>query len=213
MEQSNIIVPDGRIAHRGEVSVDERQLRRRIGAGIDRRAMIVLGQHKLAIDNLLFYPHSDIACLWLDFDLVYDGLRLHRVLLLIVKALNRLGRVVHRYRVTGRLRAAPGPIIDRFFGGRDCFFVQVGSNDGVTADPLHDLIKANPRWRGIFIEPLEDCFSKLVANYGAESRFAFEQIAIAESPGERPFYSLSASGIRETGIPASFNVFSSLDRD
>jgi FkbM family methyltransferase len=111
------------------------------------------------------------------------------------------------------LRAAPGPIIDRFFGGKHCFFVQVGSNDGVTADPLYDLVKANPQWRGLFIEPLEDCFSKLVANYAAESRFVFEQVAIADSAGERPFYSLSPDGIRETGIPASFDVFSSLDRD
>jgi FkbM family methyltransferase len=115
--------------------------------------------------------------------------------------------------VTGRFRANPTPIIERFFGGKECFFVQVGSYDGVTADPLHGLIKANPRWRGIFVEPQPRAFAELIANYGREDRFTFENIAIAEAAGELPFYSLSPQGFRETDIPSSFRVFSSLNRE
>ena len=114
-----------------------------------------------------------IGGLQLHFDSVYDAPGLQGVLChLIVKTLNRVARVTRRYAITGRFRAAPGPIIERFFGGKDCFFVQVGSNDGIIGpDPLHDLIKANPRWRGIFIEPQEAAFSQLVANYGCRAAF------------------------------------------
>jgi FkbM family methyltransferase len=148
----------------------------------------------------------------LDHDPVNNGAGLPEFSVL-VRTLNRVGRVARRYAVTGRFRAAPSPIIERFFGGKDCFFVQVGSNDGVCADPLHHLIKANPRWRGIFIEPQADCFAALVANYGRERDFAFEQIAVADTDGVLPFYSLSPEGFRDTGIPASFSVFGSLNRD
>ena len=115
--------------------------------------------------------------------------------------------------MTGRFGAAPSPIIDRFFGGKDCFFVQVGSNDGMRGDPLYNVIKTNPRWRGIFIEPLDEVFERLVANYPADGRFAFEQVAIANSNGEQSFYYVSRETIRETGLPNKMQGISSLSRD
>ena len=61
-----------------------------------------------------------------------------------------------------------------------------------SGDPLHDLIKANPRWRGIFIEPLAELFERLTATYGADDRFAFEQVAIRTRLSERWFYYVTA---------------------
>jgi hypothetical protein len=66
-----------------------------------------------------------------------------------------LKRVALRFVTTGKLRAAPGPMVEAMFGGKECFFVQVGAKDGVFRDPLHRAIRANPCWRGIFIEPLK----------------------------------------------------------
>lgn len=80
-------------------------------------------------------------------------------------------------------------------------------------DPLHDPIKANPHWRGIFIEPLDEVFERLVANYPADGRFAFEQVAIANSNGEQSFYYVSRETIRETGLPIRIQGISSLSRD
>jgi FkbM family methyltransferase len=112
--------------------------------------------------------------------------------------------------VTGRFRAAPGPIIERFFGGKDCFLVQVGANDGVYVDPLHKLIKSNPRWRGMFIEPLDEAFEQLLATYRDENRrFIFEQTAIAESDEDRMFYYFSLETIRREGWPDAANGVSS----
>ena len=130
-----------------------------------------------------------------------------------VKLVNRFRRTTHRYLVTGRFRSAPGPIIERYFGGKDCFFVQVGSNDGVTGDPLHELIEANPSWRGIFIEPNDEVFAKLVNNYPADGRFSFEQIAISDSSRDRWFYYVSHETIRATGLPQMYDEISSFSRD
>jgi FkbM family methyltransferase len=115
--------------------------------------------------------------------------------------------------VTGRLGAAPGPIIESFFGGKDCFFVQVGANDGVRGDPLHDAIKANPRWRGIFIEPLDEAFARLVTNHPNDGRYVFEQIAISNSTDEQWFYYVSDEDISDTGLPSSARGMGSLNRD
>ena len=127
---------------------------------------------------------------------------------LLVKTLNRAVRAIHRYLVTGRFRAEPGPIIKSFFGGKPCFFVQVGSSDGVMGDPLYHLIKTNPQWRGLFIEPMQETFDSLVGNHGRDGRFAFEQIAIDEVPGERPFYFVP----QQSGIAREMLTVSSLER-
>ena len=125
----------------------------------------------------------------------------------------RLERAVRRYIATGTLRALPpSAIIDRFFGGKECFFVQVGANDGVRGDPLHRLIKANPQWCGIFIEPLEEMFQSLVATYGREDRFAFEQIAISDRLEDRSFYYVSRQAIQETGMPSGLDTIGSFNR-
>jgi len=122
--------------------------------------------------------------------------------------LTRLARAARRYIATGKLRCAPGPMIEDFFGGKDCFFVQVGSNDGIFRDPLHELIRSNPLWRGIFIEPLKEAFDRLVGNYSGESRFAFEQTAISDSADDRWFYFVSP----QAGLPREMSAISSFDR-
>ncbi|MBT8114607.1 MAG: hypothetical protein KJP04_04470, partial [Arenicella sp.] len=64
-------------------------------------------------------------------------------------------------------------------GKTSVFFVQVGSNDGIHGDPLHDIIATNKNWIGIFIEPVGFLFERLVRNYGISKRFIFENKAIA----------------------------------
>lgn len=68
-------------------------------------------------------------------------------------------------------------IIKHFFDGKPSNVVQIGSNDGKTGDPLHDLIKSND-WNVTFVEPIPYLFEKLVSNYGIEQRFKFIQKAI-----------------------------------
>jgi hypothetical protein len=104
-------------------------------------------------------------------------------------------------------------MIARFFDGRDCFFVQVGSNDGVRGDPLHDLILSNQHWRGIFIEPMDELFAQLVKTYKGADRFVFEQLAISETVGERPLYYVSAETMRANRLPEWCDLIGSFSRD
>ena len=71
------------------------------------------------------------------------------------------------------------------------FFIQIGSNDGKTGDPLYPLIMAHSNWAGIFIEPVKHIFEKLKENYEATDRFVFENVAIANDYGLKKFYYVS----------------------
>ncbi len=46
----------------------------------------------------------------------------------------------------------------------DFFFVQIGANDGVFADPIRNFVTRNHA-AGLVVEPLKDFFQKLVLNY------------------------------------------------
>jgi FkbM family methyltransferase len=71
---------------------------------------------------------------------------------------------------------------------RGVFFIQVGSNDGVQGDPIHELIKKHRDWRGILIEPVPFVFQRLRKNYGESNRISFENVAIGTRRESRPFF-------------------------
>jgi FkbM family methyltransferase len=126
--------------------------------------------------------------------------------------IERLIRVAQRFAMSGQLSSSPIPIIRRAFNNRPAFFVQVGSNDGLSGDPLHDLIVVNPLWHGIFIEPVDYALQRLVQNYGPSERFVYEQIAIAEEAGEREFYFVSEQALRDPAVPLLSDKLGSFDR-
>ena len=49
-------------------------------------------------------------------------------------------------------------------------FIQIGSNDGISNDPIREFVVGSPRWRGCFVEPLPHLFKKLKQNYNYLSR-------------------------------------------
>ena len=44
-------------------------------------------------------------------------------------------------------------------------FVQIGSNDGKTGDPIYELVSKNQHWKGVLVEPVDFLHRKLKANY------------------------------------------------
>jgi FkbM family methyltransferase len=66
-------------------------------------------------------------------------------------------------------------------------FTQVGSNDGVTSDPLRSLVDRYA-WTGILVEPVPHVFERLRAARGGNPRLVLENVAIADRDGEAPFY-------------------------
>ena len=67
-------------------------------------------------------------------------------------------------------------------------FVQIGANDGVYGDPLHEYVVKFP-WRGILVEPQPDIFERLRANYDDQKeRLIFENLAISDHSGQITMY-------------------------
>ncbi len=82
-------------------------------------------------------------------------------------------------------------IVAKLYDGRPAVVVQVGSNDGLQHDPIAPLIRTNPEWQVLFIEPLPHLFRRLTANYPQVSRYRFENVAISEKEEMRPLYYIS----------------------
>lgn len=95
------------------------------------------------------------------------------------------------------------------------YFVQVGSNDGVQEDTLHDIIMTNNNWRGIFIEPVGYLFNRLKRNYGKSDRFIFENKAIAPDQGKIEFFYVSEKAKTELGdtLPYWYDQLGSFDKN
>ncbi len=105
-------------------------------------------------------------------------------------------------------------IMRRFHGRSSVFFVQIGSNDGINGDPLRELIVGNEEWKGIFVEPVQYAFDRLRSNYTSESRFVFENVAIAEHIGEADFFYVSENAKRELpNLPYWYDQLGCFNRD
>lgn len=89
------------------------------------------------------------------------------------------------------------------------FFVQVGSNDAGYGDPLAFFTR-HYGWRGLMIEPLPHIFARLRQRYARFKGLKFANVAIANEPGERPFYHLRRSD--EAGLPPWYDMLGSFDR-
>jgi len=102
----------------------------------------------------------------------------------------------------------------------EVFFIQVGSHDGITGDPIHNLIIENIRYQGIFIEPVPHSFERLKKTYqcakNSSQRLRFENIAIAQTNETRKFYYLSQD-IKDdkaliNSLPLTYDQLSSFNR-
>lgn len=69
-------------------------------------------------------------------------------------------------------------------------FLQIGSNDGISNDPIREFVVEGNRWRGCFVEPLPHVFKQLKKNYQYVSRdsLQFRNAAISNSTGTMSFY-------------------------
>jgi FkbM family methyltransferase len=122
-----------------------------------------------------------------------------------------LGKWIYR-----RLRGSDPTIQERILkavGDKpSVFFVQVGSNDGLQGDPIHDLIVSRKSWSGIFIEPIDFLFQRLRKNYGDAERFVFENVAIGTEKCSMKFYYVSEKAGTELDLPYWHDQLGSFDR-
>jgi len=65
---------------------------------------------------------------------------------------------------------------------KNIFFLQIGANDGISDDPIHNLIKKN-NWTGILFEPGKDAFDELIKNYNGYENLTFVNAAVSNYDG------------------------------
>jgi FkbM family methyltransferase len=98
-------------------------------------------------------------------------------------------------------------ILDTFASRKeDVFFIQIGSNEGTSGDPLHNRIKKF-EWRGILIEPLPEVYKRLRKNYASRKGLHFENAAIAKTPGKLDFYTLKETKDNKSSSQASSFIY------
>jgi FkbM family methyltransferase len=68
------------------------------------------------------------------------------------------------------------------------FFVQIGAFDGVTGDPIYDLVHRH-NWQGALVEPQTSIFQTLQRNYAGQAGLQFFNVAIGPKDGELTFFS------------------------
>lgn len=92
-------------------------------------------------------------------------------------------------------------------------FIQVGSNDGISNDPLHKYIVGG-NWSGFCIEPLPENVKHLKQNYTAFPQVQIIEAAVGDD-GERSIYTINPSKANQLGIdiPEWHSQLASFDRD
>jgi FkbM family methyltransferase len=126
----------------------------------------------------------------------------------IVKAINSIRWKWHVWQMD------PTRHIRKILGGKfGVQLIQIGSNDGVTGDPLYPLLLQNPSWKVLLVEPVPWLFAKLKNNYRGIPGAEFENTAIGNHRGSRPFFFVEpTTRLTFPDLPIWFDQLGSFDR-
>ena len=91
-------------------------------------------------------------------------------------------------------------------------FVQVGSHDGVSFDPISAQVRSR-RWTGVMVEPVPYLFDRLQVHFGGSRRVRLENAAISADPGPRPFFHLAEDPDPAADLPSWYDALGSFRRD
>jgi FkbM family methyltransferase len=87
----------------------------------------------------------------------------------------------------------------RLLGERNLVVLQIGANDGLATDPIHDLLMQNPDWEAILVEPVPFLYERLKKNYLGRSKTRFLNVAVSEKDGNADFYYLDED-VKKNGL-------------
>ncbi|MBA4066701.1 MAG: hypothetical protein C0501_23945 [Isosphaera sp.] len=86
-------------------------------------------------------------------------------------------------------------------------FVQVGANDGVSLDPVRELVLEH-RLRGLLVEPVPGLFDRLRSNYEGHAQLKFECCAIGPREGTGTLYRVRP----DAPLPEHLQLIASFDK-
>lgn len=97
---------------------------------------------------------------------------------------------------------------------KNLFVLQIGSNDGMSNDPIFTALKLNISWEALLVEPVPYLFEQLKRNYDGNSRVQFANLAIGGEATTCAFNYLDASAkLHMPDLPAWFDQLGSFDRN
>ena len=79
-------------------------------------------------------------------------------------------------------------LIEKHLKIQHAIVVQIGSNDGVSNDPIHLLLQKYDKWSAVLVEPVPYLFERLKNNYGSDPRFRFENTLINDGTSATFFW-------------------------
>src|SRR3990172_11007463 len=97
--------------------------------------------------------------------------------------------------------------------GRDAIIVQIGANDGIVGDPLHELIQTHVDWQVLFVEPVPYLFERLKLNYGLSGRFKYENAAINDGSTCNFYWVGEEAGHELLNLPRWWDQLASFDKE
>jgi FkbM family methyltransferase len=110
---------------------------------------------------------------------------------------------------------SPTQQIQRFLGTRsDIFVLQIGSNDGLTGDPIRPLLLRNATWKALLVEPVPFLFERLRQNYTSYFNVKFLNAAVSDSIGLVPFYYIDPEAkVNLPELPSWYDKLGSFNRN
>jgi FkbM family methyltransferase len=114
----------------------------------------------------------------------------------VSKLLKRHPPLFDAARRTTRMLGDRTPIYDLFQKASNSLpevaFIQIGSNDGISVDPIREFVVANAKWHGAFVEPVPQIFELLRKNYAylQGRELAFFNVAISNDEGRKQFWKI-----------------------
>jgi len=111
---------------------------------------------------------------------------------MINKILNKLGLILLRKSGLKKKQLFKSeflPLVQLFYKTlhADFFFVQIGANDGISFDPIYNLV-TKEKVSGIAIEPIPDIFNQLKNNYEKFPQVKLLNVAIHKDQSEMKLY-------------------------
>jgi FkbM family methyltransferase len=92
-------------------------------------------------------------------------------------------------------------------------FIQIGSNDGISIDPIREFVVANASWHGVFVEPVPRVFEQLRRNYSylRGRKLAFFNLAVSRNEGAKQLWKIRDECLSE--FPLFAYQIASFDRE
>ena len=75
-----------------------------------------------------------------------------------------------------------------FDNEKSIFFIQIGANNGVTVDPINNLVKTKKNWRGVLFEPGVEAFEQLKITYKDYNNLTLVNCAVSNFDGKTILY-------------------------